>query len=952
MSGGTIRERAAACQQLFAQCLSLTHGEHMAWFEMRRGEFNIWAFGLQALSSGKSSLDYRVRNRSDVSGIIVALLGGLSEDLEDCISIDRKLSSEATGDVASSELDEQGGEDFDFAGFSDDEASSESSASTSEGGPFSLQMYNIRTIIAQLTRFSSMIRRSGTKFRFKRADAALALRESEFNEFKEQLTNMVMIRSIKFDVGDPTSFEVFQDKMNTDLLTPVQKRLIHGNVLRRNRIVEATKDMRPIEPQAKGGLEDPMHDSTFMPEIKMPIPTPMPHVKAEPSKAGGTVKSSAQSRVGSIARSATEIGSQLGLQLAPPKAAPSVMTKMTKIGISQDYPKCPKPISDDFIQCPYCADVLPTEYRSHSSRWRGHVAHDILPYMCFYEECPLADEMYLTSEELISHVREYHATTMWTCNFCLPTSSETKLCVFGSSVQWQEHMQQAHGGIVPVQQLSSLARVSERQVIQATSCPLCAHTPVGIQTTVDQHILQHLHEFALWSLPPGVNRDTEGSISNSSVGGLSINTDLDDSDEKEPYIEINLLPEGINTLIKHLHSLARTKGGDSGLPVDLTRCFSLLDSFASMNDREWDQLQVIYPHALARLQMMVQGGSFAFPSLPSMYLPGESLVIDVLDPLQIELEVLNDIRSENTPTLDELPIKPKLDLTVPRWPHLEPRYSTPFFKALETFVFGRQNGFLALLDIPMFSARPLFSEFALRFRPPGSRIFFIDLDGADFNRVMGIGDLDKAFRQMASQLLDTPDFLDVLVQAGRGSGLVEAMLRVANSRAKEQWVVIIHNILMPLGEFLRRDTAKDDCIQMPRISHQGSVIITSFQKHPQSPLPEPLDVHRIFYRRPGLSFYRTDDVNYAKRHRIDTPSAVPASLASDNLLSQTNNSTISRDKSSDEDRYRDAVASASSARLTFRPKDDKSNRPQAPQSRDDTSPIPPNGAAGYDDNPT
>lgn len=57
----------------------------MSWFELRRGEFNIWAYGLQALSSGKSSLDYRVRNRSDVGGIILALLGGLSEDLEDCI---------------------------------------------------------------------------------------------------------------------------------------------------------------------------------------------------------------------------------------------------------------------------------------------------------------------------------------------------------------------------------------------------------------------------------------------------------------------------------------------------------------------------------------------------------------------------------------------------------------------------------------------------------------------------------------------------------------------------------------------------------------------------------------------------------------------------------------------------------------------------------------------------
>lgn len=218
-----------------------------------------------------------------------------------------------------------------------------------------------------------MIRRSGTKFRFKRADSTLALRESEFDDFKEHLTSMILIRSINFDVGDPKSFEVFQNKIDPDLLTPVQRRLIHGNVLRRNRIIDATKNMRLAEREEKGGLKKPTHDWKFvMPDMKakVPTPTPIPQSQAVKLKTGGTVKSSANSKVESTARSATEIGSQLGLQVAPPKAAPSVITKVTKIGVNQDYPKCPKPISDDFIQCPYCADMLPAEYRNSSSRWR------------------------------------------------------------------------------------------------------------------------------------------------------------------------------------------------------------------------------------------------------------------------------------------------------------------------------------------------------------------------------------------------------------------------------------------------------------------------------------------------------------------------------------------------------------------------------------------------------
>lgn len=91
MSSGKIRQRTVTCQQLFTQCLSLEHFEPTSWFEMRRGEFNLWAYGLQALSAGKSSLDYRVRNRSDIGGILQALLGGLAEDLEDCLTIGKSF---------------------------------------------------------------------------------------------------------------------------------------------------------------------------------------------------------------------------------------------------------------------------------------------------------------------------------------------------------------------------------------------------------------------------------------------------------------------------------------------------------------------------------------------------------------------------------------------------------------------------------------------------------------------------------------------------------------------------------------------------------------------------------------------------------------------------------------------------------------------------------------------
>lgn len=229
-------------------------------------------------------------------------------------------------------------------------------------------------VIAQLTRFSSLIRRSGTKFRFERADSELGSKlddhTSELSSFREYLTNMVLIRNIRYDVGKLVSPEDLQAQMNPDLLSPVQKRIIHGGLLRRNRILEATKDLKAEGPRKKEAILKPTpHLDLASPPIELPAPMPVSSNKAQ-SRTGATVKSNEESKVESTTKTATDIGSQLGLQVAPPNAAPSVMTKITRTGITQDYPKCPKPISDDFLQCPYCADMLPVSYRDHNSRWR------------------------------------------------------------------------------------------------------------------------------------------------------------------------------------------------------------------------------------------------------------------------------------------------------------------------------------------------------------------------------------------------------------------------------------------------------------------------------------------------------------------------------------------------------------------------------------------------------
>lgn len=287
------------------------------------------------------------------------------------------------------------------------------------------------------------------------------------------------------------------------------------------------------------------------------------------------------------------------------------------------------------------------------------MAQDILPYMCIYEQCSLADEMYLTSEELISHVRDHHATKMWACNFCLPKASEAETYVFESSIQWQEHVLQAHRESIPEQQISSLARISERQMIQAVSCPLCAYTPAGAQNTVDQHILRHLHEFALRCLPPGADHGAEGSVSDNSVGGLSTETDVVDSGEEEPQVfTLDNIQQELVLLDKNLLELTRELGvlDFKKLPAgifddqDIRKNCAVIGRNAAIcsetHKKFRSHLRRRFPGAGARLQMMVPAANESLrsllPTLKGNELSFSDLYTDLLLPLMIEVEFIID----------------------------------------------------------------------------------------------------------------------------------------------------------------------------------------------------------------------------------------------------------------------------------------------------------------------
>lgn len=172
-----------------------------------------------------------------------------------CPYTDDELSRKT--DDSTTSIDPAGGQEDDFGFFdvSDEGIDMDSHPSESGDPRFGLQKFSLRLTITELARFSSMMRRSGTEFRFRRADSCLE--ESEYRDYQDELGRSILLGSLKTGEGAPIDIGRFQLATSFDQLTVVQRRLIRGNILRRNRIMHATKKMLSSKtPPPPGGLKD------------------------------------------------------------------------------------------------------------------------------------------------------------------------------------------------------------------------------------------------------------------------------------------------------------------------------------------------------------------------------------------------------------------------------------------------------------------------------------------------------------------------------------------------------------------------------------------------------------------------------------------------------------------------------------------------------------------------
>lgn len=125
------------------------------------------------------------------------------------------------------------------------------------------------------------------------------------------------------------------------------------------------------------------------------------------------------------------------------------------------------------------------------------MAEDVCPYTCIADGCPTPHVYYNTRSALEHHIRHDHAPT-WHCPLC-DDAEDTP--IFQNMTGIMEHLHQRHAGSVSDDFLPTLLSWSVRQSMGIDACPLCDSSGPPDSPELVDHVLEHIHDFALRSLP-------------------------------------------------------------------------------------------------------------------------------------------------------------------------------------------------------------------------------------------------------------------------------------------------------------------------------------------------------------------------------------------------------------------------------------------------------------------
>lgn len=354
-----IKEAAQQCVDLFTRCLQNPPLMENEWAENRLADMNLWISGTGACARGRASLDSRLASRPEAHDVIVNLLRLLSTMIDECLKRSQtQVFSRAYHNEEDPVSSENEGQGRAFSPWSDDSSSDGQSTDRHElrnpsGNLLYESMYDIESMMDQLSRVAVAIRRSGRRSRLQKADQLF--NASEHQELEGHLVGMLLSQlNGRIQERDPSQ------------LDEVQLRLVHCNLKRRNRFLYSQR--HAIGLNAGYVLRTPVQKSTGSAQKEAPQENQCwESSDNSPMHANNTV-------ITGTSASRLSDGFQLpqpGHTLHQIDHAKSVTLSAVSItALEVDYPRPPQ-LKDDarLFRCPCCCEALPANM-ADEIRWR------------------------------------------------------------------------------------------------------------------------------------------------------------------------------------------------------------------------------------------------------------------------------------------------------------------------------------------------------------------------------------------------------------------------------------------------------------------------------------------------------------------------------------------------------------------------------------------------------
>ncbi|RSL79806.1 hypothetical protein CEP51_007070 [Fusarium floridanum] len=459
----TAAELSQQCLDLFDRCLASrsqtqdigkdqpskdqpetpSAGERL---DYKLADFNLWIDGIGALASSRASLDWRLNERPIDLALVKGNLVMLYQSLED------------------------------YADLQDEHQALEEA------------ILDIEAALGSLASLALAVRRTGKRSRLHKADRLF--NEGEHSELRQHLECIAVLRPTE------KGYSSHRFKQKLEVLTPVQQRLVTANLRRRNRFLQARRHSTGLKrrnPELSSVSEDLVnqaHQPVFSPDLEIPIPAPP--VIEQPLK---LLKNSDAPTISGTSASVPK--SKLRYtdpSLKKPEVS-TARTEVTRITATAHYPR-PQLANDNqhMFQCPCCYQTMPVQDVKTNARWRKHLSEDICPYTCVVEDCPTPDVYYSTRTALERHIRQDHSPT-WQCPQCGDGPQ------FTSMTDLMEHFSALHQDTAEGHDISTLISLSTQRKIGIEACPLCDVAGIVDSPELIDHVLEHVHDFSLRSLP-------------------------------------------------------------------------------------------------------------------------------------------------------------------------------------------------------------------------------------------------------------------------------------------------------------------------------------------------------------------------------------------------------------------------------------------------------------------